>query len=452
MFYRLFKNPILLIKQLVFIFFLYMILEGVLRKWIFPNYSFQIYLLKDFLLIIIYILAFKYKLLWKSKFSKFLTAFAMLSTIPSLYIYELNYNDMFLFLLGIRSYWLYMPLTLIVAHSFTYPDVISFCKKNLYFILPLFFLTSLQSYYSPESIINAGYFSSVNTPDRPSGTFTYITQNAFFYTFLLCCYYIWFLDKKDLSSKNIVTVIFTIFFLCSILILLKSRALYLFSFFISVVSCLFIFDLNEKKIFYLRNKKLAIIIIITPIIYFTSMTLFSKQYNFSKERINQDVTNLNFQNFFDKQFNSQKLKLFCENNSSLCRIFNEVFFIVHIQNTLDKGSGIGRGTTAVTQITGDKKLFLGENENERILNELGRIQGTFFVASKYIFLFLFLIFFLRKNKYVKILIPLLAFFSVLILFGPITYSTSFINYIFWMSFGLLLSSFKEKTSLSKVKR
>jgi hypothetical protein len=448
MFYRLFKNPILLIKQLVFIFFIYMILEGVLRKWVFPNYSFQIYLLKDFLLIIIYILAFKYKLLWKSKLSKFFISFAVLFTIPSLFIYELNYNGILLFLLGTRSYWLYMPLAFIVAHSFTYSDVISFCKKNIYFIIPLFFLTLLQTYHPPESIINSGYFSAVMTAERPSGTFTYTTQNTIFYSFLVSCYYVWFLDKKNFPIKNIVSVIFIIFFLCSILILLKSRALYIYSLFISIASCLFIFDLKDKKIFYLRNKKLAIIIIITPIIYFTTTKLFSSQYNYSKEKINKDDTTSNLTEFYE----NQKLKLLCENYSSLCRIFNDIFFIVHIPNNLHEASGIGAGTTAVTTITGNKKLFLGENENQRIMNELGRIPGLFFVASKYIFLFLFLIFFLRKNKYAKILMPILAFFSVQILIGPITYTTSFINYIFWMCFGLLLSSYKEKNSLSKVKR
>jgi hypothetical protein len=429
-----------------------MILEGVLRKWIFPNYSFQIYLLKDFFLIIIYILAFKYKLLWKSKFSKFLTAFAVLFTIPSLFIYELNYNGILLFLLGTRSYWLYMPLAFIIAHSFTYSDVISFCKKNLYFIIPFFFVTLLQTYYSPESIINAGYSSAVMTPERPSGFFTYTTQNVFYYVFLVSCYYVWFLDKIDLSVKNIVTVFFIIFFLCSILILLKSRAVYVFSLFISIVSCLFIFDFKSKQTFNLRNriikiKKLVIIIIVTPIIFFTCSKLFLNQYNYSKERINMDITDLNL----TKYIKSPKLNSFCQYNSSLCRILNDVLFIVHMPNKSHVAYGIGYGTTSVTKITGDQKLFLGENENERIINELGRIPGLFFVVLKYIFIFLFSIFFLIKSKKAKILIPFLAFISVLILIGPITYSTSFINYIFWLCLGLLLSSFKEKLHHQKLK-
>ena len=56
------KKPNLLLKKLIFSFFIYMILEGILRKWIFPNFHIQIYFIKDFFLIIIYLLAIKYKI------------------------------------------------------------------------------------------------------------------------------------------------------------------------------------------------------------------------------------------------------------------------------------------------------------------------------------------------------------------------------------------------------
>ena len=442
MFYQLYKNPILLIKQLIYLFFIYMILEGVLRKWLFPNYSFQIYLLKDFFLIIIYILSFKYKLLWKSKFSKFFTAFAVLITVPSFFIYELNNIGVLSFLLGIKSYWFFMPLAFILAHTFTYNDVISFCKKNLYFIVPYFFLVISQSYSSPESIINSGYFSIVNNPERPSAFFTYTTQNTFYFVFLLCCYYVWFLHKKNLTKKNIVTIIFLIFSLCSILVLLKSRAVYIYSFFISFASCFFIFNLSDKKI---KIKKLLIIMIITPIIFFGVSKLFIIQFNFSKERINTDAgKDLAITKYLEKSGHSVSANL-CINHSSLCRIIDDIYFVAYIPTYSYQAKGIGAGTHLVAHFTQNQKLFLGENENQRIMNELGQLVGTFFVTSKYIFIFLFSIFFLRKNKHVEILIPILAFVLVITLIGPITYSTSFISFIFWICLALLFSSFKDKT-------
>ena len=41
------NNPLLTLKKLITIFFFYMILEGVIRKWVLPNYSNEIYFVKD---------------------------------------------------------------------------------------------------------------------------------------------------------------------------------------------------------------------------------------------------------------------------------------------------------------------------------------------------------------------------------------------------------------------
>ena len=42
------NDPLITLKRLIIFFFFYMILEGILRKWIFPNFSNQIYFIKDF--------------------------------------------------------------------------------------------------------------------------------------------------------------------------------------------------------------------------------------------------------------------------------------------------------------------------------------------------------------------------------------------------------------------
>ena len=63
--FLLIKDYRLLIKKLIIFFFIYMILEGVLRKWILPDFHIQIYFIKDFFLMIIYLLALKYNFLFK---------------------------------------------------------------------------------------------------------------------------------------------------------------------------------------------------------------------------------------------------------------------------------------------------------------------------------------------------------------------------------------------------
>ena len=42
-----FNNPTPIMKKIIVVFFFYMIFEGVVRKWILPNLSTQIYFVKD---------------------------------------------------------------------------------------------------------------------------------------------------------------------------------------------------------------------------------------------------------------------------------------------------------------------------------------------------------------------------------------------------------------------
>ena len=66
------KKPKEKLKIFIIFFYVYMILEGMLRKWFIPILNKEIYFLKDFFLIFIYFYAFKNKFLFKKKFLKYL--------------------------------------------------------------------------------------------------------------------------------------------------------------------------------------------------------------------------------------------------------------------------------------------------------------------------------------------------------------------------------------------
>ena len=115
-------NREIFLKRIVEIFFLYMILEGVLRKWIFPNFSLQIYFLKDIFLILIYLIALKYNLIFKLKFSKFFVFIIILISLYGLTGYDLDNNGIVSYVLGLRSYWLLK----IVVHVYDKKDLVKF--------------------------------------------------------------------------------------------------------------------------------------------------------------------------------------------------------------------------------------------------------------------------------------------------------------------------------------
>ncbi len=443
------ENPSEFIKKLLFYFFIYMILEGILRKWIFPNFNVQIYFIKDFFLLIIYALAIKYNFLFKSKFSIYATIFVTLISLYGLIGYSFNSLESIIYYsLGVRSYWLYFPLFLVVIHIITLEDVIKFLRFNFFCIIPYFVLIYFQSIMPDTSIINSGRNQLVFNPERPSGYFTFTTQNTFYFIFLSICVNFYVLNLNRVSLKKICYIFIINFLLLSILILLKSRAVYIFLFGSLIYSFIFLLFSNEIK--NLKIIKLSFFVIVIPVTFFICSKIYTTQFDFSVKRINTDtyhelslVKNLGENKIFKTDLT---IREFCKKQSSICRIVNEIYFFSQIPKASISGKGIGSGTSAVSAVKKEANFALGEAENHRIIHELGTLVGPFYVIFKYVFVLLMSILFIFKHKYKKQLSPLLLFVSVQMVIGSVTFSVSFISFIFWVCFAIMLASFtfKEK--------
>ena len=461
------KNPKETLKKIIIFFYIYMIIEGMLRKWFLPFLNKEIYFLKDFFLIFIYLYAYKYNFLLKRKISKFLLFLIITSLIFGSIGYSFNKLDILSFILGSRSYWLFAPLFLIIIHVCSFEDAKKFVRINLYFIFPYYILVILQSYFPVDTFINSGYNSIVQTPDRPSAYFTYITQNTYYFLFLLSCFYSHSLTQKFINKKKFIFLIILNFLLMGVMILLKSRACYVFG--VAIIIYSLYITLVTREELNLKIKKLLIILIITPVSFGINSSLFEDQYKKSVKRINTDTwqktalitnspsiqldfPNINLFNLNMLEIKSIRINLrdFCSRNSSVCRVINEFYYITSINNTSKFGEGIGAGNSVVTYLKKDKRFVLGEAENHRILGELGYLYGNMFILLKYlIVIYLNLIFLFTGRVRNKLFyFPLLVFVSVSFLIGPITYTTSFISFICWFSLGLLISSFNKHDNKS----
>ena len=447
------NNPAFQLKKFIIFFFAYMIFEGVLRKWILPNFEIYIYFVKDFLLIFIYFYAIKHNFLFNKTYSKLFIFFIIIISLYGLIGYQLDFQGIASYLLGLRSYWLHAPLALIMVHVFDIDDIKKFLKINLYCIFPYFILILFQAYSSDTSIINVGFDSMVQNPERPSGYFTYTTQNTFYLTFMFACLYSKILISSNLTVKKFIYYLILIFMLLSVMILLKSRAVYLISFTIVIYSFLTILFCTKKN--YSKLKKLIIIGIITPLLFLLSQNIFKEAYSFSTERINTDTY---IEMTIVKKYENVKIPLlnhkgkkltfleFCKKYSSLCRVINEIYFIPAISESSLYGAGIGAGTSAVAAYTKNIPFMLGEGENLRVVMELGYYVGSLFVLLKYFMVLFFHILFFTKNKNKTLVAPILVLISVLMTLGPITYSVSFINFILWFSLGIFVISLKSSKS------
>ena len=455
-------SEILFMKNILYFFFVYMILEGVLRKWFFPIFSNEIYFIKDILLIIIYALALKQNLIFNTKYSKIFVFIILLISLYGFFGYEFNKNGIVSYFLGLRSYWLYLPLTLIVINVFDKNDLIKFFKLNLYFVLPYFVLIILQAKLPESSILNSGYQGNLFNPERPSGYFTYTTQNTYYFLFLFLCFCSFILSKKELTKKDIILLSILNILLFAIMILLKSRAVYVYVFTTLIYTSFFlVFSKIKLKI---KLKKIFLILLVSIISFnILSKTVLEEETKYSTVRINTDTY---YEMPIVTQNKSKEIKIeinlpavnvkipiiddtvmgYCSKYSSICRIMNELYIVPAYQEASTIGKGIGAGTRLNVLYNKLKFFELGETENSRIVMELGNIVGPILIFLKVLIVIMMNFYALYRFREIKnlIFIPIVIFLSVQILIGPITYTTSFISFIFWFSLGLFFLAFNDK--------
>ena len=448
------NNTSLILKKLILSFFFYMIIEGVLRKWIFPGFSIQIYFVKDIFLIIIYLIALKYNLIFKLKYSKLFVFFIIAVSLFGFIGYDLSKNGIISYILGLRSYWLFLPLFLIIVHVYNKNDVIKLIRLNLYLVLPYFLLVYLQSSLPKTSFLNSGFDGTLLSPERPSAFFTYTTQNTYYFLFSFFSLCALILDKNELTKIDLIYFSILNFLLISVMILLKSRSVYFYVFTTIFYSTFFIIFSNFGNI--LKIKKIFLILIVS---YFSfniiSMNLFEKQFQHSLIRMNSDNltwstepnTNMFVSDLNDKKILGVEVKKICEKYSSLCRIINDLYILPSIKESSLSGEGIGAGTKGVIVFNKIKRSFyLGENDNKRIIIELGYIVGLILVLTKILIAiilnFIALVKFRDKDK--LIYVPIVLFICSQLIIGTVSYSASFISFIFWFSLGLLFTSFNRE--------
>ena len=111
------------------------------------------------------------------------------------------------------------------------------------------------------------------------------------------------------------------------------------------------------------------------------------------------------------------------------------------------GEGIGAGTKTVVIFNKIKRSFyLGELDNKRTIMELGYIVGLFLVTIKMLTAIIlnFIVLFKYRDKHKLIYLPIVFFICTQLLIGTVSYTSSFISFIFWFSLGLFFISFKRE--------
>ena len=133
-------------------FFLLVIGEGVLRKWVLPSLSDLILLVRDPLVIWIYYLAYAQGLFpLENKYIQRVFQWTVVAVVATLFF---NGGHPFSIAYGIHSNLLHFPLIFIIAKVLTGRDVILFGQAFMLLALPMTWLMTQQFQAEREDIMN----------------------------------------------------------------------------------------------------------------------------------------------------------------------------------------------------------------------------------------------------------------------------------------------------------
>ncbi len=195
------------LRSAIWIYFLLLILEGAVRKWI-PPLSAPFLIIRDPFAIFIWFTGFRLKIgdrrAWICfyAFACIITVLGLLQTIGS------SINPLII-LYGWRSYVLHLPVIIVLAAILDAEDLRKIGKGILLLSIPMTALMVLQYRSSPDSFLNrgaseaGGQIAGALGHVRPAGTFSFITGPIGFYP-VVAAFCLWGLARKDLFPRWLV--------------------------------------------------------------------------------------------------------------------------------------------------------------------------------------------------------------------------------------------------------
>ena len=188
------------------LFFLLILLEGVLRKWTLNSLQQPLALIRDPVLAAIYFEYLVYKgwrlPIWSLLFALAFSLFAFVILIQETYL-DLSFK---VYLIGLRNYLAYIPLSFVMYDIYERQDVNRFLRIFLFTTIPVAILAVAQFYSPLDSILNKqlddsveGIFQVVAGVVRPYGPFTFVLGQATYAVMALAVGFIALERRREIS-------------------------------------------------------------------------------------------------------------------------------------------------------------------------------------------------------------------------------------------------------------
>ena len=177
----------------VFFIFILSLIEGPLRKWFLPGLAGPLTLLRDPFVIALYGYCLNNGLMrLRGVAAPLWLGFATLTSLVGLVQYAEAGFSVWGWTLGVRTYWLYLPLAFVVAKAFTPEDILRFMRLCVWIAIPYAWLVVAQYNAPPFAFVNLGVAGDENASVgvvknilRPFGLFSYTWPNVQFTAFVV---------------------------------------------------------------------------------------------------------------------------------------------------------------------------------------------------------------------------------------------------------------------------
>lgn len=193
------------IRRLIWAYFWLLLIEGVLRKWLLPQLSTYLFVVRDPVVIMAYLLAWRGGLFPRNLFVLIILILGPASFFTGLIADESNF---LVALVGARTNYLHLPMIFLMPLVMDLRDARIFGKWLLILSVPIAALMVLQFRSSPGAWINKsamtgiGQIGAVEGRIRPAGPFVYSTGPTMYFG-MVCAYLFYSLLRPGMYRMSL---------------------------------------------------------------------------------------------------------------------------------------------------------------------------------------------------------------------------------------------------------
>jgi len=342
----------------IWAYFLLLIFEGALRKWLLPGLATPLLIIRDPIAIWLVIKCWQRGLFPSSIYLSGMVIIGILGIFTAIFF---GHGNLIVALFGARILLFHFPLIFVMGKVFDRDDVIKIGKAILWITIPMTVLIALQ-FYSPQSswvnrgvggdMAGAGY-SGANGFFRPPATFSFTTGTTSYYSLAACfIFYFWF----DLKKVNKLILIAATLGLFAAIPLSISRSV----FFQVAITLIFVMLAVSRKPKYFGKMLVAVIGGITILAILSQISMFNTATEAFTAR-------------FD---GAGKVEGGLKGTLGTRAVGGSISSLTGSADQPILGYGIGMGTNVGSMLLAGSKTFLiSEGEWGRETGELGPILG-----------------------------------------------------------------------------